>query len=109
MSLRKISADNSRLERLSRNSTGFKEEFLGPREDVTELPEKLPDDKQKAKDRMLMIVFVLMVIVGLGNKVFNKLMTVSTSCFKCTQFRTATLISDYIFITSDRLFIIFYH
>jgi drug/metabolite transporter (DMT)-like permease len=71
-----VSEDRSRLERLSRNSTGVKEEFLGPRDDVDEVPEKLTKEQQLAKDRMLMVVFVAMVFVGLGNKVFNKLMTI---------------------------------
>ena len=76
MSLRKISEDRTRLERLSRNSRGVKEEFLGPREDIAEVPEAVSAAKQKEKDKMLLIVFVSMVFVGLGNKVFNKLMTI---------------------------------
>ena len=84
MSLRRLSEDRSRLERLSRNSTGAKEEFLGPRDDVTEVPEKLTAEQQKAKDKMLLIVFICMVFVGLGNKVFNKLETVS--CCSISQY-----------------------
>lgn len=77
MHQRKLSEDRTRLERLSRNSTGVKEaEFAGPREDVEEVPERLSAAKQKEKDRMLMIIFGIMVIVGLGNKIFNKLMTI---------------------------------
>lgn len=56
--------------RLSRNSTGVKEEFLIPRQDEVPLQPKSQKD-----DKMLLIVFCLMVFVGLGNKVFNKLMT----------------------------------
>ena len=71
MSLRRVSEDRTRLERLSRNSTGYKEEFLGPREDIEEIPEKLSPQQQKEKDKMLIIIFVAMVFVGLGNKVFK--------------------------------------
>ena len=78
MSLRKLSSDHTRLERLSRNSTGAKEEFAGPRDDVIDLSAGKSD---KAKDKMLMIVFVAMVFVGLGNKIFNKLETVCFSIY----------------------------
>lgn len=78
MSVRRISEDGSRLDRLSRNSTGFKEEFAGPRDDILEVPPLPHDDKKR--DRMLAIVFVSMVFVGLGNKVFNKLQTVWRLC-----------------------------
>jgi len=81
--------------RFSRNSTGAKEEF-GPtlitpgsrthsRASVNSVNNQskalLADLQKKAEpkqkdERMLLIVFVLMVIVGLGNKVFNKLMTI---------------------------------
>jgi len=57
--------------RAARNSTGGKEEFLAPREDdvdVTALHGK--DNKQLA------IFFGLMVFVGLGNKIMQKLMTI---------------------------------
>lgn len=77
MHQRKISEDRTRLERLSRNSTGVKEaDFSGPREDIEEVEDRLTAKKQQEKDRMLMIIFVCMVFVGLGNKVFNKLMTI---------------------------------
>jgi drug/metabolite transporter (DMT)-like permease len=77
MHQRKISEDRTRLERLSRNSTGVKEaEFAGPRDDIEEVPERLSAAKQQEKDRMLMIIFGIMVFVGLGNKIFNKLMTI---------------------------------
>jgi hypothetical protein len=62
----------SRDARLSRNSTGAKEsEFLAPREgdDV--------DEGAKAEsNNTLLIYFALMVFVGLGNKIFNKLETI---------------------------------
>lgn len=62
--------ETTRSSRASRNSTGAKEEFLGPRDDdVTEA-------SSKNDGRMLLIVFLSMVFVGLGNKVFNKLMTI---------------------------------
>lgn len=69
---------DSRLMRQSRNSTGLKEEFLlGPREEdeaAAELAELAKPDK--ADNKTLAAVFIGMVIVGLGNKVFNKLMTI---------------------------------
>ena len=87
--LRKISEDRTRFERLSRNSTGAKEsEFSGPRTDISEVADKLSPEAQAAKEKMLTIVFVAMVFVGLGNKVFNKLMTVSI---------TITLLYPYLF------------
>ncbi len=69
---------DSRLMRQSRNSTGFKEELvLGPREEdeaAAELAELSKPDK--ADNKTLAAVFIGMVVVGLGNKVFNKLMTI---------------------------------
>ena len=57
--------------RAARNSTGIKEEFLAPREDEENVVEL------KGKDsRQLFIFFGLMVFVGLGNKIFQKLMTI---------------------------------
>jgi hypothetical protein len=56
--------------RAARNSTGGKEEFLAPREDEIE-------DNLKGKDnKQLAIFFGLMVFVGLGNKIMQKLMTI---------------------------------
>jgi drug/metabolite transporter (DMT)-like permease len=55
----------------------MKEEFLGPRGDFAEDDEKSEDAlKKAAKDRMLLISFCLMLVVGLMNKIFNKLMTI---------------------------------
>ncbi len=74
--IRSMSGDNlrqrsvSRDVRLSRNSTGAKEsEFLGPR-----VEEENPAKETKGNE--LVIYFVAMVFVGLGNKIFNKLETV---------------------------------
>jgi hypothetical protein len=61
-------------ERLSRNSTGAKEEFITPRDE--ELAEEAGATGPKKDGRELMIAFISMVFVGLGNKVFNKLMTI---------------------------------
>lgn len=68
---------DERSARASRNSTGTKEEFLGPRLDLL----KSTDDDSKSasgeKDnKALTLVFLAMVGIGLGNKVFNKLMTI---------------------------------
>jgi hypothetical protein len=66
-------------QRASRHSTGAKEEFLAPEEgeEATELVGKDP--------KMLAIYFGLMVFIGLGNKIFNKLMTIpmhsKTPCY----------------------------
>lgn len=66
MSEEDFSGTLQRGDRHSRNSTGGKEEFL-PIEDAN-----------KAKDpRKLMIYFIAMVFIGLGNKIFVKLETVS--------------------------------
>lgn len=62
-----------RANRHSRTSFSIKEEFAGPREDL--VPPGADEDK-KSDSQTLMIVFIGMVIVGLGNKVFNKLMTI---------------------------------
>jgi hypothetical protein len=81
---RTFSADRTRstdrtlsTERANRNSkTSFsiKEEFVGPREDL--LPVVPEGNEKKQDNQILMIVFIGMVIIGLGNKVFNKLMTI---------------------------------
>mmetsp|Transcript_6269 Transcript_6269/g.13291 ORF Transcript_6269/g.13291 Transcript_6269/m.13291 type:complete len:428 (-) Transcript_6269:140-1423(-) len=57
-------------QRAARHSTGVKEEFLAPEEGekAQELSGKDP--------KMLAIYFGLMVFIGLGNKIFNKLMTI---------------------------------
>lgn len=72
---------NSRLSdgRLSRNSTAKDVEFLSDllaTEDAAadELPLAKVDVKQDT--RMLAIIFMSMVVVGLGNRIFNKLMTI---------------------------------
>jgi hypothetical protein len=58
-------------QRALRNSTGAKEEFLAPTVDET------TESRLRGKDtRQLGIYFVLMVFIGLGNKIFNKLQTV---------------------------------
>jgi hypothetical protein len=65
-----------RSTRASRNSTGAKEELtLDLKKDLLaeEEQEMTKDDK---KENALLIAFVSMVLVGLGNKVFNKLMTI---------------------------------
>lgn len=62
----------SRDARLSRNSTGAKEsEFLSAR-----LDDEADVDEKKASGNELLIYFALMVFVGLGNKIFNKLETI---------------------------------
>lgn len=98
--LRKMSEDRTRFERLSRNSTGAKEsEFSGPRTDISEVVEKLSPEAQAAKDKMLTIVFIAMVFVGLGNKVFNKLMTVrSFYCIESKIYFIHINISQYRFL-----------
>lgn len=67
---------HDRASRASRNSLGVKEEFLlGTRlEDVD--GEKEDEGAKKQDTRTLAFVFVSMVVIGLGNKVFNKLMTI---------------------------------
>ncbi len=68
---RTMSSD--RANRHSRTSFSIKEEFAGPREDL------VPPGAEVTKDsdnKTLMIVFFGMVVIGLGNKVFNKLMTI---------------------------------
>ena len=65
----------SRDLRMSRNSTGVKEEFKAPQEDDL-LAEKGEIVLHGKDPRQLAIYFVLMVFVGLGNKIFNKLETV---------------------------------
>jgi len=70
------STGDSRNARMSRNSTGAKEgEFMGPRTDLI-LPEETPQGQKEKDGRALIIAFCAMVLVGLGNKVFNKLMTI---------------------------------
>ena len=63
----------SRDARMSRNSTGAKEEFIAPRENdeiVVDLQAKA------ASGNELVIYFCCMVGIGLGNKIFSKLETV---------------------------------
>ena len=48
---------------------------MGPRTDLI-LPEETPQGQKEKDGRLLMISFCAMVVVGLGNKVFNKLMTI---------------------------------
>jgi hypothetical protein len=67
---RAISSD--RAHRHSRTSFSVKEEFVGPKMNLAE-PEPV---SAKQDSKTLAIVFVGMVFVGLGNKVFNKLMTI---------------------------------
>jgi hypothetical protein len=55
-----------------RHSTGAKEEFLAPQ--VTE--ESAPITLQGKDASMLGIYFTMMVFIGLGNKIFNKLQTI---------------------------------
>lgn len=89
-----LEVDHNRIQRRSRNSTGAKEaEFqVGPRvltvhydendrivlttDDKKEENSEATQIKSKNDERMLIIVFVLMVFIGLGNKIFNKLMTI---------------------------------
>jgi hypothetical protein len=69
MSEEDFSGHGNRHDRTSRNSRGGKEEFLTPTTD---------DDVNKTKDpRKLVIYFIAMVFIGLGNKIFVKLQTVS--------------------------------
>eukprot|EP01031_Cornospumella_fuschlensis_P033119 gene33119-40062_t len=68
--------DEDRRTRHSRNSTGAKEEFVGPRLDLVDDDPKASALSKKEDARTLAIVFVGMVVIGLGNKVFNKLMTI---------------------------------
>jgi len=65
-----------RSTRASRNSTGAKEELtMDLKKDVIQEDEQelSKDDKN---EKALMFVFCSMVMIGLGNKVFNKLMTI---------------------------------
>jgi hypothetical protein len=66
---------DERASRVSRNSTAKDAEIAGPRLDLLD-PDDTPQGQKEKDGRMLMIVFVAMVFVGLGNKVFNKLMTI---------------------------------
>jgi hypothetical protein len=59
-------------QRVLRHSTGAKEEFLAPQ--VNE--ETAPVNLQGKDSRLLGIYFTLMVFIGLGNKIFNKLQTI---------------------------------
>lgn len=65
---------NEEFGRNSRNSTGCKEEFVGPRLSVHEIKPSIPGTKKDG--RLLAAIFLSMVVVGLGNRVFNKLMTI---------------------------------
>lgn len=70
MSEEDYSHDASRHDRVSRNSRAGKEEFIAPLVDE-------PEEKAPAKDpKKLMIYFIAMVFIGLGNKVFVKLETI---------------------------------
>lgn len=73
-----MSEEQIRADRASRNSregSGAKgAEFLGPRIDLPDIIDD--DDAASTNDTNLIIAFVSMVFVGLGNKVFNKLMTI---------------------------------
>lgn len=68
--------DEDRRTRHSRNSTGVKEEFMGPRLDAPDEEASALSDDKADDTRMLVTVFIGMVFIGLGNKVFNKLMTI---------------------------------
>ena len=57
-----------RNSRSSRNSTGAKEEFIAPSDDFD-----LKEDSDGKDGKMLLIVFVSMVFVGLGNKVSHRI------------------------------------
>jgi hypothetical protein len=76
-----------------RHSTGAKEEFLAPQ--VNE--ETAPIVLQGKDTKMLGIYFALMVFVGLGNKIFNKLQTIpmhsESSSNDDTSVSLSTLIS----------------
>eukprot|EP01038_Epipyxis_sp_PR26KG_P015628 gene15628-21124_t len=69
------SRNSATKHRIESNRLEF-EEFLGPRDD--EVNAEIDDglDEQKKDGTTLMVVFVSMVVIGLGNKVFNKLMTI---------------------------------
>jgi hypothetical protein len=70
---RNSSGRNSSFDqRMLRHSTGAKEEFLAPQ--VTE--ESAPITLQGKDASMLGIYFTMMVFIGLGNKIFNKLQTI---------------------------------
>lgn len=70
--------DGERQSRASRNSLGVREELTA--EVLNSDLQRAPTDEENAakeKDgKALIIAFVGMVFVGLGNKVFNKLMTI---------------------------------
>lgn len=67
--------DHYQPTRQSRNSmTNTKEEFVGPRLDI--LPIEASSQEKKKDGKTLALLFLGMVFVGLGNKVFNKLMTI---------------------------------
>lgn len=67
--------DRNQPTRQSRNSmTNAKEEFVGPRLDI--LPIEASSQEKKKDGKTLALLFLGMVFVGLGNKVFNKLMTI---------------------------------
>lgn len=72
--MRSRSQSKSFDERAARNSKGVKEELLiSPMEG-----EDIGESRLAGKDsRQLAIYFSLMVFIGLGNKIFNKLQTVS--------------------------------
>lgn len=63
-----------RANRHSRTSFSIKEEFAGPREDL--IPPGAETANEEKDSKTLMFVFLGMVVIGLGNKVFNKLMTI---------------------------------
>jgi hypothetical protein len=67
--------DEGRRTRRSRNSTGVKEEFLAPVLDDDE-DSAVAAAAKKNEANILVIVFLGLVVIGLGNKVFNKLMTI---------------------------------
>jgi hypothetical protein len=55
---------------VSRNSTAKDAEISGPRLDLID-PEDTPQSQKEKDGRMLMIVFVAMVFVGLGNQIHS--------------------------------------
>lgn len=63
-----------RANRHSRTSFSIKEEFAGPREDL--IPPGAETANEEKDSKTLMFAFLGMVVIGLGNKVFNKLMTI---------------------------------
>lgn len=77
-----ITSESSTSRKGSRqNSTGMKEEFLGPRGDYqdsafVEEREVLDEEAKKKKEKLLLLSFLAMLFVGLLNKIFNKLMTI---------------------------------